>query len=210
MRLLKKKKWAVWLGIVMLVTTFATAIGFFSNVNADAVDGNITEDIVKTVTLSVYENGTQVTSNVYKFDSAYRFNLTYELPDDTYKEGAKYTYILPTQLEIDQAYTGKLVNSEFPDGMGTYAVGTDNTVVLTFNKNIEGLFDIKGNLWVESKLSKTRVTGSTTQQLLFPIAGNASNSITINVQPNNGAAIKKAELRCRERIMPALSTGRSM
>ncbi|WP_042200133.1 SpaA isopeptide-forming pilin-related protein [Paenibacillus camerounensis] len=192
MRLIKKKKWAVWLGIVMLVTNVATAVGFFTNVNADAVDGNITEDIIKTVSLSVYENGTQVTSNVYKFDSAYRFNLTYELPDDTYKEGAKYTYILPTQLEIDQAYTGKLVNSEFPDGMGTYAVGTDNKVVLTFNKNIEELFDIKGNLWVESKLSKTRVTGSTTQQLLFPIAGNASNSITINVQPNNGAAIKKS------------------
>ncbi|AIQ45579.1 hypothetical protein R70723_06450 [Paenibacillus sp. FSL R7-0273] len=191
MRLIKKKTWAVWLGLAILITTFAIAVGFFTNVNADAVDGNITEDIVKTVSLSVYENGTQVTSSVYKFDSIYRFNLTYELPDDTYKEGAKYTYILPAKLAIEQAYTGKLINSEFPDGMGTYAVGTDNKVVLTFNKNIEGLFDIKGNLWVESKLSKTNVTGSTTQQLLFPIAGNASNSITINIQPNNGAAIKK-------------------
>ncbi|MBY0014230.1 collagen binding domain-containing protein, partial [Paenibacillus typhae] len=192
MRVIRQNKWAIWLGVVMLVTAFATAIGFFSNVNADAAETQITEDIVKSVTLSVYENGTQVTSNVYKLDSTVKLNLTYELPDAKYGEGATYTYTLPSQLKIDQTYSGTLVNSEFADGVGTYTVGSDNKVVFKFNKNIDGLFDIKGSFWVESKLSSTTVTGSTTQVLPFPIAGNASNTITLQIQPNNGKAVSKS------------------
>ncbi|KUP26062.1 hypothetical protein AWJ19_00825 [Paenibacillus sp. DMB5] len=176
----------------MLVTALATTIGFFSNVNADAAETQITEDIVKSVTLSVYENGTQVTSNVYKLDSTVKLNLTYELPDAKYGEGSTYSYTLPSQLKIDQTYSGILVNSEFADGVGTYTVGSDNKVVFKFNKNIDGLFDIKGSFWVESKLSSTTVTGSTTQVLPFPIAGNASNSITLQIQPNNGKAVSKS------------------
>ncbi|WP_218918887.1 SpaA isopeptide-forming pilin-related protein [Paenibacillus borealis] len=146
---------------------------------------------MKTVTLSVYENGTQVTDNVYKLDSTVKLNLTYELPDAKYDKGATYTYTLPSQLKINQTYSGTLVNSEFADGIGTYTVGADNKVVFVFNENIEGLLDIKGTFWVESTLSSTTVTGSTTQVLYFPIAGNANNSITLQVQPSNGKAITK-------------------
>ncbi|MEK5495092.1 SpaA isopeptide-forming pilin-related protein [Paenibacillus sp. FSL R7-0297] len=191
MRLLKKKKWALGLGIILFVTTFAQAMGFFTNVNADAVNTEITEDIVKTVTLSVYENGMQVTDSVYKLDSMVKLNLTYELPDAKYDKGATYTYTLPSQLKINQTYSGTLVNSEFANGIGTYTVGADNKVVFVFNENIEGLLDIKGTFWVESTLSSTTVTGSTTQVLHFPIAGNANNSITLQVQPSNGKAITK-------------------
>lgn len=191
LRLMKKKKWALGLGIILFVTSFANAMGFFTNVNADAMNTEITEDIVKTVTLSVYENGTQVTDSVYKLDSMVKLNLTYELPDAKYDEGATYTYTLPSQLKINQTYSGTLVNSEFANGIGTYTVGADNKVVFVFNENIEGLLDIKGTFWVESTLSSTTVTGSTTQVLHFPIAGNANNSITLQVQPSNGKAITK-------------------
>ncbi|MEK3701769.1 SpaA isopeptide-forming pilin-related protein [Paenibacillus sp. FSL R10-2199] len=188
---MKKKKWALGLGIILFITSFANAMGFFTNVNADAMNTEITEDIVKTVTLSVYENGTQVTDSVYKLDSMVKLNLTYELPDAKYDEGATYTYTLPSQLKINQTYSGTLVNSEFANGIGTYTVGADNKVVFVFNENIEGLLDIKGTFWVESTLSSTTVTGSTTQVLHFPIAGNANNSITLQVQPSNGKAITK-------------------
>ncbi|NOU79785.1 hypothetical protein GC101_12965, partial [Paenibacillus sp. LMG 31459] len=191
LRLMKKKKWALGLGIILFITSFANAMGFFTNVNADAVNTEITEDIVKTVTLSVYENGMQVTDSVYKLDSMVRLNLTYELPDAKYDKGATYTYTLPSQLKINQTYSGTLVNSEFANGIGTYTVGADNKVVFVFNENIEGLLDIKGTFWVESTLSLTTVTGSTTQVLHFPIAGNADNSITLQVQPSNGKAITK-------------------
>lgn len=150
--LIRQNKWFIWLGIIITVTAIATAIGLFTKVNADG-ETQITEDIVQSVTLSVYENGTQVTSNVYKLDSIVKLNLTYQLPDAKYGDGATYTYTLPSQLKIDQTYSGTLVNSEFPDGVGTYTIGTDNKILLKFNGNIDGLFDIKGGFWAEAKLS---------------------------------------------------------
>lgn len=192
---MKKKNLAIGLLIMLLVSQFANATGFYSKVNADAIGTQITENIIQSVTMAVYENGTQVTDNVYKLDSTVKLNLTYLLPDDTdvdqYVEGANYTYTLPSQLKIDQSYSGILVFDEFPDGIGTYTVGTDNKVLFTFNKNIEGLMNRGGTFWIESTLSSTKITGSTEQILAFPIAGNAGNSITLNIQPNNGTAIRK-------------------
>ncbi|MFD1909133.1 collagen binding domain-containing protein [Paenibacillus rhizoplanae] len=75
--------------------------------------------------------------------------------------------------------------------IGDYTVGTDNKVVLTFNSEIEGLFDVGGTFNVTSKLSSTKVTGTTTQELLFPIAGNLNNTIVIKVHPKGGTSITK-------------------
>ena len=206
LRFMKKKNLVIWLGILLIATQFANAMGFYSQVNADGTGSEITDNIVTSVTLAVYEQGTQVTSNVYKLDSTVKMKLTYQLPDDTddvkYLEGATYTYELPHQLAIDHSYSGPLVFGDYEDGIGTYSVGTDNKVVFTFNKNIEGLMSRGGTFWVESTLSSTKVTGSTEQTLSLPVTGNASNSITLNVQPLNGAAITKAGKRLPQDYNP--------
>ncbi|KHL94418.1 hypothetical protein QW71_18235 [Paenibacillus sp. IHB B 3415] len=199
LRLMKKKKWALGLGIILFVTSFAHAMGFFTNVNADANDTQITENIVKSVTLSVYESdGTQVTDTVYKIDSTIRLDLTYELPEDEdnnpiYKGNATYTYKLPDQFQIDKEMKGPLVFSESPTGdVGTYTVKTDNLVIFNFNNISDYYSQIKGTFWVQLKLSQTRTTGSTVQVLPFPIAGNANNEITIHIKPAKGDIITKS------------------
>lgn len=191
---MKKKTIGAWLVVVMLITQFANGFGFMTKVNAGA-----TNSIITSVTMAVYENGTQVTDSVYKLDSEVKVGLTFKLPvtdPETgahgYKDGDTFEYQLPYQLAIDQSYTGDLVYSGVASGkIGTYKVGTDNKVVLTFIKDIEGLFNVGGTFNVTSKLSSTKVTGTTTQELLFPIAGNLNNTIVIKVHPKGGTSITK-------------------
>ncbi|WP_238655052.1 SpaA isopeptide-forming pilin-related protein [Paenibacillus piscarius] len=192
---MKRKTIGAWLVVVMLITQFANGFGFMTKVNADSINSNI----ITSVTMAVYENGTQVTDSVYKLDSEVKVGLTFKLPvtdPETGAHGVKggdtFEYQLPSQLAIDQSYTGALVYSGVDSGsIGTYKVGTDNKVVLTFNSEIEGLFDVGGTFNVTSKLSSTKVTGTTTQELLFPIAGNQANTIVIKVHPKGGTSIVK-------------------
>ncbi|WP_340021905.1 SpaA isopeptide-forming pilin-related protein [Paenibacillus sp. FSL K6-1096] len=191
---MKRKTIGAWLVVVMIITQFANSLGFIPQVNADTTD-----EIITSVTMSVYENGTQVTDSVYKLDSEVKVGLTFKLPvtdPETgahgYKGGDTYVYQLPHQLAIDKGYTGPLVYSGVDSGsIGTYTVGTDNKVVLTFNSEIEGLFNVGGTFNLTSTLSSTKVTGTTTQELLFPIAGNLSNTIVIKVHPKGGTSIVK-------------------
>ncbi|MFC6652810.1 collagen binding domain-containing protein [Paenibacillus rhizoplanae] len=191
---MKKKTIGAWLVVVMLITQFANGFGFMTKVKADGTD-----NIITSVTMAVYENGTQVTDNVYKLDSEVKVELTFKLPvtDPStgahgYKGGDTFVYQLPYQLAIDKNYTGKLFYDGVESGsIGDYTVGTDNKVVLTFNSEIEGLFDVGGTFNVTSKLSSTKVTGTTTQELLFPIAGNLNNTIVIKVHPKGGTSITK-------------------
>ncbi|MEK4044516.1 SpaA isopeptide-forming pilin-related protein [Paenibacillus sp. FSL H8-0048] len=191
---MKKKTIGAWLVVVMLITQFANGFGFMTKVKADGTDS-----IITSVTMAVYENGTQVTDSVYKLDSEVKVGLTFKLPvtdPDTgahgYKGGDTFVYQLPSQLAIDKNYSGKLLYDGVESGsIGTYAVGTDNKVVLTFNSEIEGLFNVGGTFNVTSKLSSTKVTGTTTQELLFPIAGNLNNTIVIKVHPKGGTSITK-------------------
>ncbi|MEK3875834.1 SpaA isopeptide-forming pilin-related protein [Paenibacillus sp. FSL M7-0420] len=192
--IMKKKTIGAWLVVVMLITQFANGFGFMTKVKADG-----TENIITSVTMAVYENGTQVTDSVYKLDSEVKVGLTFKLPvtdPETgahgYKGGDTFVYQLPSQLAIDKNYSGKLFYDGVESGsIGDYTVGTDNKVVLTFNSEIEGLFDVGGTFNVTSKLSSTKVTGTTTQELLFPIAGNLNNTIVIKVHPKGGTSITK-------------------
>ncbi|NUU59324.1 collagen binding domain-containing protein, partial [Paenibacillus agri] len=193
---MKRKNAGIWLTLLLLFTQFFNSFGFSARASADP-SNEISENIITSVTLAVYENGQVVTDNVYKLDSTTKLNLTYELPAgpdgaSKYGEGSTYTFTLPNVFLIDRGYSGTLVYDEFPDGIGTYNVGPDNKVVLTFNKNIEGLFNVKGTFNIESILSSTRISGSTQQVIDFPIAGNDKNYFVINIKPNNGASIKKS------------------
>ncbi|OMF89277.1 hypothetical protein BK146_23405, partial [Paenibacillus sp. FSL R7-0333] len=191
---MKKKTIGAWLVVVMLITQFANGFGFMTKVKADGTD-----NIITSVTMAVYENGTQVTDNVYKLDSEVKVGLTFKLPvtdpetgTHGFKGGDTFVYQLPYQLAIDKSYPGKLYYDGVDSGsIGDFVVGTDNKVVLTFNSEIEGLFDVGGTFNVTSKLSSTKVTGTTTQELLFPIAGNLNNTIVIKVHPKGGTSITK-------------------
>ncbi|MFE4710754.1 collagen binding domain-containing protein [Paenibacillus sp. NPDC056722] len=192
---MKRKNAGIWLTLLLLFTQFFNSFGFSARASADP-SNEISENIITNVTLAVYENGQVVTDNVYKLDSTTKLNLTYELPAgpdgaSKYGEGSTYTFTLPNVFLIDRGYSGTLVYDEFPDGIGTYNVGPDNKVVLTFNKNIEGLFDVKGTFNIESILSSTRISGSTQQVIPFPIAGDANNSFVLHLKPKGGTSIKK-------------------
>ncbi|WNS40916.1 SpaA isopeptide-forming pilin-related protein [Paenibacillus sp. MMS20-IR301] len=196
---MKKKKWAMWLGGLLLAILVANSMGFFSSINAANGETPITENIIKSVTLSVYESdGTQVTDTVYKIDSTIRLDLTYELPEDEdnnpiYTGNSTYTYKLPDQLQIDKEMTDKLYFNDSPTGdVGTYTVKTDNTVVFNFNNISDYYSQIKGTFWVKIKLSQTRTTGSTVQVLPFPISGNPDYAITIQIKPEKGSVITKS------------------
>ncbi|WP_379132733.1 collagen binding domain-containing protein [Paenibacillus sp. sgz500958] len=191
-----KKRIGAWLIMFLLIMQIAGALGlkFDVPVKADAIQ----ENLITSVTAAVYENGTQVTDGIYKLDSMVKLDFTYALPElpeggHKYGDGDIFTYQLPSQLLIDGTYTGNLAYDEFgAEGIGTYSVTPDNKVTLTFNEHIEGLFNVGGTFRIQSTLSSTKMTGSTRQELLFPIQGNAANSIVLNFHPLGGTSIKKS------------------
>lgn len=77
---MKRKTIGAWLVVVMLITQFANGFGFMTKVKADGTE--ITDPLITSVTMSVYDNGVPVTDVVYKQGAEVKLTYNWELPDN--------------------------------------------------------------------------------------------------------------------------------
>nr|WP_233167612.1 SpaA isopeptide-forming pilin-related protein [Paenibacillus roseus] len=104
-----------------------------------------------------------------------------------YKAGDQFTFQLPEAFELYNELDGALGQ------YGTYEVSVDGTVVFTFNSSVETNSNISGTFKVETKFSEQTITGSTKQQLEFPLK-DGLKTIPIHFQKEIGAEIEKSGL----------------
>ncbi|MGE8203756.1 SpaA isopeptide-forming pilin-related protein [Heyndrickxia sp. NPDC080065] len=106
-----------------------------------------------------------------------------------YKAGDTFEFQLPEAFELYNDVDGDLISSF--GKVGTFKVTKkDNKAIMTFNDSIEKLSNIKGTIEIWSIFSKTKITGSTHQEIKFPIR-DEEKTIIIDFLPPKGSTIDK-------------------
>lgn len=101
-----KKKIGLWMVVILLSTQFFNAFGFDSQVKAKAIENSA--NIITSVTMSVYENGVQVTDSVYKLSSTVKLNYNWAVPDGSdYVAGDTFTFELPEGFVLEKDFLNK-------------------------------------------------------------------------------------------------------
>lgn len=175
--------------ILMLVAQYAYGIGFTPQVQAAAIDQE--RNIITSVSMAVYgEDGQTVTDSVYEQEANVTLDYTWSLPKaHPYKQGDTFTFQLPEQFQLFNDISGLLVSED--GDVGTFTVEQlSHQVTMTFNDYIETHDDVQGTLRINTKFDKQTISGSTVQQILFPVSGGVQ-TVTVNFKPNVGSTIEK-------------------
>ncbi|WP_405174694.1 collagen binding domain-containing protein [Paenibacillus sp. FSL H8-0261] len=184
-----KKRISVMIVILMLVAQYAYGIGFTPQVQAAAIDQE--RNIITSVSMAVYgEDGQTVTDSVYEQEANVTLDYTWSLPKaHPYKQGDTFTFQLPEQFQLFNDISGLLVSED--GDVGTFTVEQlSHQVTMTFNDYIETHDDVQGTLRINTKFDKQKISGSTVQQILFPVSGGVQ-TVTVNFKPNVGSTIEK-------------------
>lgn len=184
-----KKRISMMIVILMLVSQYAYGIGFAPQVKAAAIDQE--RNIITSVSMAVYgADGQTVTDSVYEQDANVTLDYTWSLPKDhQYKQGDTFTFQLPEQFQLYNDFNGLLVSED--GDVGTFAVEqSSHQVIMTFNDYIETHDDVQGTLRINTKFDKQKISGSTIQQILFPVSGGVQ-TISVNFKPSVGSTIEK-------------------
>ncbi|WP_313641612.1 collagen binding domain-containing protein [Paenibacillus sp.] len=184
-----KKRISVMIVILMLVSQYAYGIGFAPQVKAAAIDNE--RNIITSVSMAVYgADGLTVTDSVYEQDANVTLDYAWSLPNDhQYKQGDTFTFQLPEQFQLFNDFNGLLVSED--GNVGTFAVEQiSHQVIMTFNDYIETHDDVQGTLRINTKFDKQKISGSTVQQILFPVSGGVQ-TVTVNFKPSVGSTIEK-------------------
>lgn len=188
-RVMLKKRISVMIVILMLVAQYAYGIGFAPQVKAAAIDQE--RNIITSVSMAVYgADGQTVTDNVYEQDANVTLDYTWSLPKaHPYKQGDTFTFQLPEQFQLFNDINGLLISED--GDVGTFAVEqSSHQVTMTFNDYIETHDDVQGTLRINTKFDKQKISGSTVQQILFPVSGGIQ-TVTVNFKPSVGSTIEK-------------------
>lgn len=184
-----KKRISVMIVILMLVAQYAYGIGFAPQVKAASIDHE--RNIITSVSMAVYgADGQTVTDSVYEQDANVTLDYTWSLPKDhPYKQGDTFTFQLPEQFQLFNDFNGLLVSED--GDVGTFAVEQiSHQVIMTFNDYIETHDDVQGTLRINTKFDKQKISGSTVQQISFPVSGGVQ-TVSVNFKPSVGSTIEK-------------------
>ncbi|MEK4106576.1 collagen binding domain-containing protein [Paenibacillus sp. FSL R10-2791] len=184
-----KKKISVMVIILMLVAQYAYGIGFAPQVKAAAIDDE--RNIITSVSMAVYgPDGITVTNSVYERDANVTLDYNWSLPKNhNYKQGDTFTFQLPEQFQLFNDFNGPLVSED--GDVGSFEVRQiSHEVIMTFNDYIETHDDVQGTLRLNTKFDKQQISGSTIQNILFPVSGGIQ-TVTVNFKPSVGSTIEK-------------------
>lgn len=118
-------------------------------------------------------NGTWTDAMTFNDNDAVRITLGYSIPED--KVTSTITYQLPKGIKLDQAQAGSVTDSDGKE-IGTYAIGTDGKVTVTFNDSfLKRGGTVTGTVQLQGKISYSDTDDSGTINF-----GGAATGITIN------------------------------
>ncbi|OZQ90568.1 collagen binding domain-containing protein, partial [Paenibacillus sp. VTT E-133291] len=186
-----KKRIGLWMVVILLGTQFFNAFGFDSQVRAEAIEKST--NIITSVTMSVYENGVQVTDSVYKLSSTVKLNYNWSVPDgNNYAAGDTFTFELPEGFVLEKDFLNKKIMID-GEVLGHYDIikGNPNKVILTFTGEVGEYFDVKGAIEVETRFDTTKFTDTVPHTIKFPINGGAEQEITVRFKPEVKSTIEK-------------------
>ncbi|WP_054939352.1 collagen binding domain-containing protein [Paenibacillus ihuae] len=183
-----KKRMAVILSLLLIFIQGAYSYGFSTKVNA----AEISDNIITSVTMAVYDNGVPVTDVVYKQGAEVKLTYNWELPDSTYKGGDTYSFELPDKFVLASDINGTpLIFDGVPLGHFDVLKGSPNKVVMTFNDDIQSYFGVHGSFTISTKFDKSKFTETTVQQIVFPIDG-GNQTVTLTFVPEVTSTIAKS------------------
>ncbi|MBP2110922.1 collagen binding domain-containing protein [Paenibacillus silagei] len=184
-----KKRTSLAVVLVMLFVQLVSGLGFTRQATAAAIEQD--RDIITSVSMAVYgPDGQTVTGSVYDVDSTVRLDYTWSLPNGHgYSQGDTFAFQLPEQFQLFNDIQGGL---ESDDGtVGTFTVSqATHQVVMTFNDYIESHANVQGTLRINTQFDKKVISGSTVQQILFPVNGGVQ-TVTVSFKPTVGSTITK-------------------
>lgn len=175
--------------LILLMVQFAYGLGFTQQATAAAIEQD--RDIITSVSMAVYgPDGQTVTGSVYDVDSTVTLDYTWSLPDGQgYGQGDTFTFQLPEQFRLFNDIQGDLTSDEGTVGTFTVSQAT-HQVVMTFNDYIESHANVQGTLRINTQFDKQVISGSTVQQILFPVNGGVQ-TVTVSFKPTVGSTITK-------------------
>ncbi|WP_379162187.1 collagen binding domain-containing protein [Paenibacillus sp. sgz5001063] len=184
-----KKRVSVALVILVLLVQYAYGIGFTTQVTAAGIEND--RDIITSVSMAVYgPDGQTVTDNVYEVDSKVTLDYTWALPNGHgYVAGDTFAFQLPAQFQLFNDISGSLVSDDGEVGTFTVSQST-HQVLMSFNNYIQTHDNIQGTLSIHTQFDKQVISGSTTQDIIFPVNG-GSQTVTVNFKPSVGSTIEK-------------------
>jgi uncharacterized surface anchored protein len=187
------KKASMLLIVVMLVVQTLYGISFSKAALADgASEGTISPTIIDSVYMVVYNdpNRETVAENVYKQGSLVDLYYTFSLPDDhSYKDGDTFVFHLPDQFKVFNPLNNvPLYNGDVP--LGSFSLGMDHKVVITFNEFVANHDQVKGTLRFRTQFDTTTITGSVVQTIKIPIRS-GDQIFTLTFKPNTSTTIEK-------------------
>ncbi|OMC76556.1 hypothetical protein BSO21_35940, partial [Paenibacillus odorifer] len=117
-------------------------------------------------------------------------DYNWSLPKNhNYKQGDTFTFQLPEQFQLFNDFNGPLVSED--GDVGSFEVRQiSHEVIMTFNDYIETHDDVQGTLRLNTKFDKQQISGSTIQNILFPVSGGIQ-TVTVNFKPSVGSTIEK-------------------
>ncbi|MDD9148378.1 SpaA isopeptide-forming pilin-related protein [Sporolactobacillus sp. CQH2019] len=137
----------------------------------------ITQNILTGVTLTDANGKPYDQSNRATTDSPANIDFTYTIPNGLkVNDGDYYTFKLPSDFAIYNTIGPLPLTDGNGIQIGTFTVGTDGTVTMTFINNASNdfYFDshsyVDGTLTVNTRFDTQTITGTTQQQITFPIS----------------------------------------
>ncbi|KWX88047.1 hypothetical protein AMQ83_09230 [Paenibacillus riograndensis] len=183
-----KKRIAAILSVLIIIVQGAYGLGF----NTQAHAAEITDNIITSVTMAVYDNGVPVTDVVYKQGAEVKLTYDWELPDNTYQEGDTYSFELPDHFVLASDIMGTPLQA---DGLtlGHFDVlkGNPNKVIMTFGQDVDKYFGVHGSFSINTKFDKASFTETTEQHIVFPVNG-GNQTVTLEFVPDNASIIEKS------------------
>lgn len=144
----------------------------------------ITTNIVTSAELTDTNGKAFTEANRPTVDTAARLAYEWALPDSlNAKAGDTYTFKLPDIFTLYSKVTGTLGD------YGTFVAGTDGTVTMTFNENVELDSNVAGTLQFNTRFDLSKTDKDTTQTVTFPVAD--KDSFDLHFIPQNAEDVTK-------------------
>ncbi|WP_002144688.1 SpaA isopeptide-forming pilin-related protein [Bacillus cereus] len=159
--------------------------------NPDPSPKRITENILTSVKLTDKDGKPfNNTDNRPNPDSVANIDFTWEILESlNVKKGDYFTFELPKHFIVHNTITKPLVDGDEHE-IGTFVVTPDGKVTMTFNDYVEDHPNIVGHLKIGTEFNKATITGTTEQEIPFPIK---DKDVTINLdfKPNVKTSMNK-------------------
>ncbi|GAK13138.1 collagen binding domain-containing protein [Geomicrobium sp. JCM 19039] len=154
----------------------------------------IQENIITSVELrdengNIIDAGENPGNNPSLGDAA-DISMDWALPNGHgYQAGSTFTFQLPQQFEVFNDVEGDLLADN--GSVGTFTLSMNNTVVMTFNEQIEELSNVHGILWFQTVI-REELEGAVEQEIVFHIKNEDVARIPVRFQPPAGNDLDKA------------------